>query len=238
MFYKIADLIVEIPENGGVSSICREYEIEGNFEPEVVVNPEEYDRSRYPKRLSEESFCYMESGRQMYKKLLEFNGFYLHSSAVEFDGRAYLFSGPSGMGKSTHTRLWQKVFGEGAQVFNDDKPALRRIDGKWFAYGTPWCGKDGINQNKKVPLAGICFLKRGEENKIRRLEPKEAFPLLMSQTIFKIQDSGKLDLLLNSMNHLLNEIPIFELENKPVEEAAMLSHKTMLEASEEVFHEN
>lgn len=44
------------------------------------------------------------------------------------------------------------------QVFNDDKPALRRLDGRWYAYGTPWCGKDGINLNQKWPLGGICFL--------------------------------------------------------------------------------
>ncbi len=238
MLYKIADLIVEIPEEGGVASPCRNYELNKKHEPDIVIRPEEYDYSRYPKKLSEESVCYMESGRQMYNELLKFGGFYLHSSAVELDGKAYLFSGPSGMGKSTHTRLWQSVFGEAAQVFNDDKPALRRIDGKWYAYGTPWCGKDRINQNKKVPLAGICFLKRGEENKIRRLDPKEAFALLMSQTIRKFRQAENLDLLLESINFLLKEIPIFELENKPVEEAARLSHKTMLEASKEVFHEN
>ena len=238
MLYKIADLIVEIPAEGGVAALCKNYELNEEVEADIVINPEEYDYERYPIKMREESLCYMESGRQMYNKILNFNGFYLHSSAVELDGKAYLFSGPSGMGKSTHTRLWQSVFGEAAQVFNDDKPALRRIDGKWFAYGTPWCGKDRINQNKKVPLAGICFLKRGEENKIRRLEPKEAFPLLMSQTIRKFRKSESLDLLLENLNLLLKEIPIFELENKPVAEAAMLSHKTMLEASKEVFHEN
>ncbi|MBR3610570.1 MAG: hypothetical protein IKL57_03775 [Oscillospiraceae bacterium] len=167
--------------------------------------------------------------------MIEFGGFYLHSSAIELDGKAYLFSGPSGMGKSTHTRLWQSIFGEKACVFNDDKPALRRIDGRWYAYGTPWCGKDGINQNKKVPLAGICFLKRGEENKIRRLDPKEALPLLMSQTIHKFRKIENLDLLLNNVNYIIKEIPIFELENRPVEEAARLSYETMLSASKEVF---
>lgn len=238
MLYKITDLIVDIPAEGGIASLCREYETTEKAEPDIVIKPEEYDYSRYSGNIRKESICYIESGRQMYKNLLAFDGFYLHSSAVELDGMAYLFSGPSGMGKSTHTRLWQSVFGKAAQVFNDDKPALRRIDGRWYAYGTPWCGKDRINQNKKVPLAGICFLKRGEENKIRRLSAKEALPLLLSQTIHKLQDSKSLDLLLNNVNYLLKEIPVFELENLPVEDAARLSHRTMLEASKEVFHEN
>lgn len=232
--YKIADLLVEIPTAGGMSARCKNYLSSEIGKNDITILEEKYKPEKYPS-LSYENVCYMESGFQFHGNLLHFNGLMLHSSAVELDGKAYLFSGPSGMGKSTHTRLWQSIFGERAQVFNDDKPALRRIDGKWFAYGTPWCGKDGINQNKKVPLAGICFLKRGEENKIRRLEPKEAMPLLMSQTIHKFKNPNNLDLLLNSVNYLLKEIPIFELENRPVEDAARLSFETMSKASEEVF---
>lgn len=53
-----------------------------------------------------------------------YNGLMLHASAAALGGRAYLFSGPCGRGKSTHTRLWQQTFGEAVQVFNDDKPVL------------------------------------------------------------------------------------------------------------------
>lgn len=234
MIYRIADLSVKIPTAGGLPARCAEYFSEENGSADIIISEEKYSLEHWPK-LSYESACYMASGVLFYAELLRFNGMMLHASAVELDGKAYLFSGPSGMGKSTHTKLWQSVFGEKAQVFNDDKPALRRIDGKWFAFGTPWCGKDGINQNKKVPLAGICFLKRGEENKIRRLEPKEALPFVMAQTMHKFKKLENLDFLLNNVNYLIKEIPIFELENKPVEEAARLSHKTMLEASKEVF---
>lgn len=234
MLYKIADLLVEVPATGGLAARCRKYLCESEEKTDIIIESDKYRPEIWP-NFDYNNVCYMESCAQFYVNLLRFDGMMLHASAVELDGKAYLFSGPCGMGKSTHTRLWQSVFGEKACVFNDDKPALRRIDGKWYAYGTPWCGKDGINQNKKVPLAGICFLKRGEENKIRRLEPKEALPLLMSQTIHKFKKVENLDLLLNNVNHLIKEIPIFELENRPVEEAARLSHETMLEASKEVF---
>ena len=234
MLCKISDLLVEIPAAGGMPARCRDYLYDEKKEPDITIFEESYRPEKHP-RLSFEHMCYMESGHQYFHGLLHFGGMMLHSSAVEVDGKAYLFSGPSCMGKSTHTRLWQSIFGEKACVFNDDKPALRRIDGRWYAYGTPWCGKDGINQNKKVPLAGICFLKRGEENKIRRLDPKEALPLLMSQTIHKFKKIENLDLLLNNVNYIIKEIPIFELENRPVEEAARLSYETMLSASKEVF---
>mgnify|MGYP003335436350 CR=1 FL=1 len=105
------------------------------------------------------SKAYLLSGTLFYQQLLKFDGMMLHASAAKYDGRVYLFSGPCGIGKTTHTKLWEKYF-PGAVVINDDKPALRREAGKWMVYGTPWCGKNGINSNASAPLAGICFLHR------------------------------------------------------------------------------
>ena len=151
------------------------------------------------------------------------------------DGQAYLFSGPCGMGKSTHTRLWQQTFGPAAQIFNDDKPALRLLDGKWFAYGTPWCGKDGINQNKKVPLAGICFLKQAPQNRIRRLTCQEAMTRVISQTLRKFNKMESLDLMLRHVDKLVRQIPIYELENRPEPAAAQLSYETMRRGGQEAI---
>ena len=147
-------------------------------------------------------------------------------------GKAYLFSGPSGMGKSTHTRLWQSVYPD-AKVFNDDKPALRRLDGRWFAYGTPWCGKDGININMKVPLGGICFLRRGESNSIRRLSLLEASVRVISQTTHRFKSEERLDLLLSHVDRLVQEIPVYELYCTPTIDAALLSSETMRRGAEE-----
>lgn len=161
-----------------------------------------------------------------------YNGLMLHASAAALGGRACLFSGPCGRGKSTHTRLWQQTFGEAVQVFNDDKPALRRLDGRWYAYGTPWCGKDGINLNQKWPLGGICFLEKSQENHIRRLPAAEALPLILAQTTYRLQPHS-MELLLASLDSLLREIPVFLLENRPEEAAARLSFETMRRAEEE-----
>ena len=161
-----------------------------------------------------------------------YNGLMLHASAAALGGRAYLFSGPCGRGKSTHTHLWQQTFGEAVQVFNDDKPALRRLDGRWYAYGTPWCGKDGINLNQKWPLGGICFLEKSQENRIRRLPAAEALPLILAQTTYRLQPHS-MELLLASLDSLLREIPVFLLENRPEEAAARLSFETMRRAEEE-----
>ena len=190
MLCKIADLLVEIAEAGGLPPRLTEYLTVSDSPPDITIGTDIYDFSSYP-HLSENDVIYMESGLYFYCKLLSFNGLMLHSSAVEYEGKAYLFSGPSGMGKSTHTRLWQKTFGSSAKVFNDDKPALRRLDDGWFAYGTPWCGKDDININLKVPLAGICFLKRAETNSIRRLSDIEAVSAVISQTVRRFATNGR-----------------------------------------------
>lgn len=174
----------------------------------------------------------MGSGWQFYRALLNFNGLYLHSSAIEWEGKAYLFSGPSGMGKSTHTRLWQSIYPD-ARVFNDDKPALRCLDGTWFAYGTPWCGKDGININMKVPLGGICFLRRGETNSIRRLTNLEATARIISQTTRRFKTEERLDLLLSHVEKLVTMIPVYELHCLPDADAARLSSSTMRRGAEE-----
>ena len=195
-------------------------------EPAQIVIDETKYRPHLYEGFSENDIAYMESGWQFYLQLLKFNGLMLHSSAVAMGGNAYLFSGPCGRGKSTHTRLWQSAFGEAASVFNDDKPALRRLDTGWFAYGTPWCGKDGINKNEKWPLAGICFLKKAEWNRIRRLTPEEALPLLLGQTVYRLYPKS-MDLLLTHVDRLLREVPVYELENTPTESAARLSYETM-----------
>lgn len=227
MLYRIAELITEIPEAGGMASRCREYLHEGDAQADIIIDELMYRPNVLPEGSTPEMVTYMESAAQFYARLIQFGGIYLHSSAVELDGQAYLFSGPCGMGKSTHTRLWQQVFGPAAQVFNDDKPALRRIEGKWYAYGTPWCGKDGINQNKKVPLAGICFLKQAPENKIRQLPKEEALQKILSQTMRKFRTLEYMDPMLRTVGQLVAEIPVYELENRPEPEAVHLSYSTM-----------
>lgn len=234
MLCKIAELITEVPETGSLAPRCRDYLYFGDSPAEIVLREDAFDRSGCRANMSADNLAYMETGRQFSSLLLEHNGLYLHASAVAKDGKAFLFSGISGTGKSTHTQLWQQEFGIEAVVFNDDKPALRYMDGVWYAYGTPWCGKDGINRNMKVPLAGICFLKQSSRNYIRRLTDAAALQNIISQTIWKMNDVKYLDLLMSHLENLISNIPVFELENRPEPEAVQLSYETMRRAAEEM----
>ena len=137
MLCKIADLYWDVPEEGDLVSLCQEYRWEKEPDGPVYIMSEE----RYTWDLwggYEERFVhYMETGHQFGLELVRHNGVRLHSSAVAWNGRAYLFSAPCGTGKSTHRQMWQQLYGEDAAIaFNDDKPALRLLeDGKWYAYG-------------------------------------------------------------------------------------------------------
>ena len=233
MLCKIAELIVEVPEAGGIAPRCQGYLWPYEQVPDIVIREDRYRRENWP-HLSYDDFCYMESGELFYANLLRFGGLMLHASAVEVDGRVYLFSGPSGMGKSTHARLWLDYLGNKARIINDDKPALRMIDNVWYAYGTPWCGKDGINLNIGAPLAGICFLKRGQVNTIRRLAIREAAASVISQTLRKFWKSEAIELLFNHIDKLVRMVPIYELACTIDIDAAKLSHSSMSESAKEL----
>lgn len=230
---RIADLSTVVPAVGDLGPRCRDYISHGEIGVDIIIHTDRIREKSFAE-MSDDLWIYIKTGGIFFCELLKHDGIMLHASAVELDGKAYLFSAPCGTGKSTHTRLWQSVFGEKARVFNDDKPALRLIDGVWYAYGTPWCGKDGININMKVPIAGICFLKQAPENKIRRLSSQEAAQNIIWQTLRKFKLTENLDLMLSHVDKLARQIPVFELENRPEPEAVQLSYTTMLHAAEEM----
>ena len=125
--------------------------------------------------LNSDDWEYMLTGSDFYTALIDFDGILLHSSCVAVDGVAYAFSADSGTGKSTHTQLWLKHFGDRAHIVNDDKPAIRFIDGKVYACGTPWSGKYDYSTPEILPLGGICFLERSKTNQIKKADTSKAY---------------------------------------------------------------
>ena len=120
--------------------------------------------------------------RRIAEKLFAHDVLVFHGSVVAVDGQGYLFTAKSGTGKSTHTRFWRETFGDRAVMVNDDKPFLRISRDGILVCGAPWSGKHGLDTNITVPLKAICILERGTENRIRRIEPKDALLMLMQQS--------------------------------------------------------
>ena len=229
--YRVADLILRIPDLGDMPDRLSHYETSAKEPVDIDIDAVDLRPSRW-KTLDGNQQYYMETGWVFYKKLLSFNGMMLHASAVAKDGYGYLFSGPCGMGKSTHARMYLQTFGEQAQIINDDKPAIRRVGDIWYVYGTPWCGKDGININQKVRLSGICFLRRGD-TRIRRLSPKESVQYILAQTQHKLEREDMIKLL-KTVDSLAREIPMFELFSHAEPGDAQLSYSEMSNAVREM----
>ena len=200
-FYDIAGLTVRMNNCGGRSEkqaipyLAKNQDPEQHFDIDINVDKKRVEIAmREHPELNANDWEYMLTGSDFYTDLIKFNGILLHSSCVVVDGVAYAFSADSGTGKSTHTQLWLKHFGDRAYILNDDKPAIREIDGKIYACGTPWSGKYDYSVPKVVPLAGICFLERSEDNWIKPAETSKAIFNIFSQTIRKLGTNAMEDL--------------------------------------------
>ena len=113
------------------------------------------------------------------ERLTDYGVLLLHGSALCMDGQAYVFTAKSGVGKSTHARLWREAFGDRVWMINDDKPMLRIGDSGAMVYGTPWNGKHRLSRNACAPLKAIIELTRAETNSIRPMTAIEGFQLLL-----------------------------------------------------------
>lgn len=150
----------------------------------------------------------------------------VHGSTVAVDGKGYLFTAKCGTGKSTHTRLWREVFGTRASMVNDDKPFLRLDREQVLSCGAPWSGKHGLDTNITVPLQGICILERGGENRIRRIQPEEALPMLLHQS-YCPQDPEKKDAFFALVEELARRVPLWKMECTVDPEAAKVAWEAM-----------
>ena len=225
-FYSIAGLIVKIKSYGRIEKQAEPYRIEGYHEADFTVSTEALDSSKKPPNCPQEVWEYVASGSVFYKNLLNYDGLMLHASAVVVDGRAYLFTADPGTGKSTHTGLWLQYFGDRAFILNDDKPALRLENGVWYAYGTPWSGKNDISRNERVPVAGIAFLERAEGNTIAPFGGKEAVVAIMRQVNRPRMAEYRIKLM-TLLDKLITQVPVWKLGCNMDIQAVTVAHGAM-----------
>lgn len=111
--------------------------------------------------------------------LLSFDAVILHGSVVEHNGKALIFSGASGVGKSTQAELWKKNYA--SEILNGDRVIVRRIGNKWFAFGIPMCGSSNYCRDFMLEVDVVVFLEQAKENKIINYTEIQKFLKLTSQ---------------------------------------------------------
>ena len=148
-----------------------------------------------------------------------------HSSVVSYRGRAYLFLGRSGTGKSTHAALWVKHI-EGAELVNDDNPVVRVIGEEAYVYGSPWSGKTPCYRNVRYPIGAVIDLRQAPANSIRRLRPIEAYATLLPSVSCKRWDRHMADAVHTTENELIRLVPFWHLDCLPDADAARLCCRT------------
>ena len=153
--------------------------------------------------------------------------FVFHGAAVMADGKGYIFTAPSGTGKTTHVGLWLETFGDRVSVINGDKPIVRIADGAAIVYSCPWAGKEGWKSNTSAEIGGICIVRRGKENRIRRISPSEYFEELMHQ-VYIPRDGAAMLKTLELIDALAKLVPFYLLECDISEEAARTSFEAMV----------
>lgn len=152
-----------------------------------------------------------------------------HASCVLYQGKAYLFLGKSGTGKSTHSRMWMRAL-QDVVLMNDDHPVVRvGEDGKATAYGSPWSGKTRCYKNMQAPVGGIIRISRAPYNKARRLSPIESYASLMTSCSGMTWEKKLADGRDRTIQAIIAGVPCWVMECLPDEDAARVCAKAVTE---------
>lgn len=154
--------------------------------------------------------------------LLEKQALILHASFVIHEDKAILFTGPSGIGKSTQAKLWEE--NKSCEIINGDRALIKRRGGTLWAFGIPFSGSSGICFNKEAPIQGIVILEQGNGNCVCTVTEAEAVKFLYSQTA--VIRRKELDVLgtFELLEEFVAMVPVVRFICRPEKEAvSMLS---------------
>lgn len=132
-------------------------------------------------------------------------GVLLHASFIKWDGRAVLFTAPSGVGKSTQARLWCES--ENAILVNGDKAAVFKDQ----ICGVPFSGSSGVQLNESAPPCAIVYLTQAKENTIKRLYGREAFVRIWEGCVVNLWNEKDTDIAIKTVNDIISNIPVYQL---------------------------
>ncbi len=230
--YKIADVVFDaVIRYKYTAKLCENYLYTGDEPAVFTAEVTDADIAKEKANATEFPDAYLES-LALFRKLCGYcltncDGIIFHSSAIMVDGEAYLFTAPSGTGKSTHARLWREMLGDKAVMINDDKPIIRYIDGEFYVYGTPWNGKHHLDTNTRAKVKAICLIRQAKDNVIERASTQEMLITILNQTI-RPDNMAQMDKLLALTDKMLKTVQLYKLGCNISPEAAKVSYNAMV----------
>jgi hypothetical protein len=149
----------------------------------------------------------------MITHLARCHGVILHGCGISSDGRGVVFAGESGAGKSTLSRLWAQK--EGIEILSDDRVIVRRQNGSFRLYGTPWHGEEAFAAPGGVELSRIFFIRHGQGNDIRKLSAAGAVREMLKCSFPPLWDAGGMAAALELFHTVAVSVPCAELAFVP-----------------------
>lgn len=231
--YKIADFIVEYnPKYDHLNELSKPFIYYGDKQALITISRTDKYIENLLARMEKgttiaqtEEFAYASCFN---KAIIPYGAMLIHSSAILVRGKAYLFSAKSGIGKSTHTRLWKHLYGDEVAYINDDKPVVRVKDGVAVAYGTPFDGGSGIANNISAPLGGIIFLERGEENTISQIVSNSQILQKLYFSTLHILSKDMAFSMLDNFEQLIKATKFYKLSCNTKPDAAKAAHDFLI----------
>ncbi len=192
-------------------------EAEGQYK--LCIPKELWEDEVLPNRLNLFQFLALEEG------LLLHDAFILHSSFVAWQEQGILFTAPSGTGKSTQADLWKQY--EQAEIYNGDRTVIRKIDGIYYGFGSPYAGSSGIYRNESAPIRAIVVLTQAPENRIEVLRGRNAFFPLYRETLMNTWNPVYMERMTDLILDAAESIPVYHLACRPDADAVKLVKKTV-----------
>lgn len=158
-------------------------------------------------------------------QLIAQEALFLHASYVLWKGKAILFTAPKQTGKTTQAKLWESF--RGATIVNGDRALLRKVDGCWNAYGSPYCGTSQMCENLSAPIGAVVLLSQAAQNSVCRAKTMEALIAFMDGASFHTWDKENVETAVDLMKDLIADIPIYKLGCTPTEDAVKVLEEVL-----------
>ena len=155
------------------------------------------------------------------------HGCIFHCSCIEHNGRAILFTAPSGTGKSTQAELWKQY--RGARIINGDRAAVRLAEGDLLAEGIPFAGSSQYCENESLPIEAIVYLDQAPVTTIRKLRGYEAFSRVWEGVSVDTWDREDLESVSYVVQKIAERIPVYHLPCTPDESAIVALEEALNE---------